>query len=92
MMRAREDSDEIQLRTLYDGADLPKLLHERVLVEDGKIVGHAGIRMVPEAVLTLGKGHPAAKNALAEIVPRGTIGVVERHGLQADIRPRRTED
>ena len=60
-MRAREDSDEIQLRALYDGADLPKLLHERVLVEDGKIVGHAGIRMVPEVVLTLGKGHPAAR-------------------------------
>jgi hypothetical protein len=60
MIRARQDSDDAELRTLYDG-DVPKLIYERVLVEDGRIVGHAGIRMVPEVVLALAKGHPAAK-------------------------------
>jgi len=60
MIRAREDSDAEELRMLYDGY-VPKLLYERVLVEDGKVVGYAGIRMVPEAVLMLANGHPAAK-------------------------------
>ena len=60
MIRPRQESDDAELRALYDG-DVPKLLYERVLVEDGKIVGHAGIRMVPEVVLALSKGHPAAK-------------------------------
>jgi hypothetical protein len=60
MIRARQDSDDAELRALYDG-DVPKLIYERVLVEDGRIVGHAGIRMVPEVVLALAKGHPAAK-------------------------------
>lgn len=59
-MRERKDSDDEELQTLYSG-DVPNLIFERVLVEDGKIVGHAGIRMVPEAVLVLGKGHPAAR-------------------------------
>lgn len=62
MMRERQDADEDELRALYDG-DVPKLLYERVLVEDGRIVGHAGVRMVPEAVLALAKGHPAARMA-----------------------------
>lgn len=60
MMREREDSDEVELRAMYSG-DVPKLIYERVLVEDGRIVGHAGIRMVPEAVIVLAKGHPAAR-------------------------------
>ena len=60
MIRARQDSDDAELRALYDGP-VPALIYERVLVEDGKIVGHAGIRMVPEVVLALAKGHPAAK-------------------------------
>ncbi len=60
MMRPRQDSDSAELAALYDG-HVPHLLYERVLVEDGKIVGHAGIRMVPEACLTLVKAHPAAK-------------------------------
>lgn len=60
MIRARRVSDDAALETLYDG-DVPKLLHERVLVEDGRVVGHAGVRMVPEAVLVLAKGHPAAR-------------------------------
>jgi hypothetical protein len=37
------------------------LSYEWVLVEDGRIVGHGGFRMVPEAVLVLAKGHPAAR-------------------------------
>jgi len=61
MIRERQDSDEVELRALYDGVDVPKLIYERVLVEDGRIVGHAGVRMVPEAVLVLANGHPAAK-------------------------------
>ena len=60
MIRARQDSDDAELRALYDGP-VPALIYERVLVEDGRIVGHAGIRMVPEVVLALAKGHPAAK-------------------------------
>jgi len=60
MMRERQDSDEVELAALYDG-NIPKLIYERVLVEDGRIVGLAGIRMVPEAVLVLAKGHPAAR-------------------------------
>ena len=60
MIRARQDSDEAELEALYTGA-VPKLLYERVLVEDGKIVGYGGIRMVPEVVLVLAKGHPAAR-------------------------------
>lgn len=60
MIRGREDSDDVSINALYDG-DAPKLIHERVLVEDGRIVGHAGIRMVPEAVIVLAKGHPAAR-------------------------------
>jgi hypothetical protein len=61
MIRARQDSDDAEIRALYTGEEVPKLIYERVIVEDGKIVGHAGIRMVPEACLTLAKGHPAAK-------------------------------
>jgi hypothetical protein len=60
MIRPRQDSDEEELRAMYHG-DVPKLLYERVLIEDGRIVGYGGIRMVPEAVLVLAKGHPAAK-------------------------------
>ena len=60
MIRERQDSDDAELRALYDG-DVPKILYERVLVEDGRIVGYAGIRMAPEAVLVLANGHPAAK-------------------------------
>jgi hypothetical protein len=60
MIRARQASDEDELRRLYT-EDVPKLLYERVLFEDGRIVGFAGIRMVPEAVVILAKGHPAAK-------------------------------
>ena len=44
-----------------DSWDVPKLLYERVLVEDGRIVGHAGVRMVPETCLVLAKAHPAAR-------------------------------
>lgn len=60
MIRERQDSDEEALRALYDG-DVPELLYERILEEDGRVVGHAGVRMVPEAVLALVKGHPAAR-------------------------------
>ena len=60
MIRARRDSDAEELAALYHG-DVPKLLYERVLVEDGRIVGHAGLRMTPETVLVLAKGHPAAR-------------------------------
>lgn len=60
MMRERQDSDDEALAELYDG-DVPKLFYERVLVEDGKVVGHAGVRMVPEMCLALAKGHPAAR-------------------------------
>ena len=61
MIRERQESDTAELAALYDGEEVPKLLYERVLVEDGRIVGHAGVRMVPEATLQLAKGHPAAK-------------------------------
>ena len=60
MMRQRQDSDTAEIQALYTGS-VPKLAHEWVLVEDGKIVGHGGFRMVPEAVLTLAKAHPAAR-------------------------------
>ena len=60
MMRERQNSDDAELKRMYDG-DVPQLLYERVLVQDGIIVGHAGIRMVPEAVLVLSEGHPAAR-------------------------------
>lgn len=61
MIRERQDSDAAEIEALYS-CDVPKhLVYERVLVEDGRIVGHAGIRMVPEAVLVIAKGHPAAK-------------------------------
>jgi hypothetical protein len=61
MIRARLDSDDAELKAMYTDGDVPKLIYERVLVEDGRIVGHAGIRMVPEAVMVLAKGHPAAR-------------------------------
>lgn len=61
MIRPRQDSDAGELAALYDGMEVPQFIYERVLVEDGRIVGHAGIRMVPEASLALAKGHPAAK-------------------------------
>ena len=61
MMRPRQDSDTAEIAALYTDGEAPKLIFERVLVEDGKIVGHAGIRMVPEACLALAKGHPAAR-------------------------------
>ena len=60
MIRARQDSDDSELTALYDGP-VPKLIYERVLVQDGRIVGHAGVRMVPEVCMTLAEGHPAAK-------------------------------
>lgn len=60
MIRERQESDDAELKALYDG-DVPKLKYEWVLEEDGKIVGYGGFRMVPEAVLFLANGHPAAK-------------------------------
>jgi hypothetical protein len=60
MIRERQDSDAAELQQLYTG-NVPKLAYELVLVEDGRIVGHGGFRMVPEAVLMLAKGHPAAR-------------------------------
>ncbi len=60
MIREKQDSDDAELMAMYDG-DVPKFLYERVLVEDGRIVGHAGVRMVPEVCLSLAKGHPAAR-------------------------------
>jgi hypothetical protein len=60
MMRPREESDTSELELMYNGC-IPKLVYERVIVEDGKIVGHAGMRMVPEVVLRLTEGHPAAR-------------------------------
>ena len=60
MIRARQDSDTAELEALYHG-DVPKLPYEWVLVEDGRIMGYGGFRMVPEAVLVLAKGHPAAR-------------------------------
>ncbi len=60
MIRARQDSDAAEISALYHG-EVPKLLYEWVLVEDGKIVGHGGFRMVPEACLMLSDGHPAAR-------------------------------
>ena len=59
-MRPRQESDDAELALLYNGR-IPKLCYERVIVEDGKIVGHAGMRMVPEVVLQLSDGHPAAR-------------------------------
>lgn len=59
-VRPVEKEDAKQLEILYAGP-VPALNYERVLVEDGKIVGHAGVRMVPECVLALAKGHPAAR-------------------------------
>jgi hypothetical protein len=60
MIREKQDSDAAEIAALYTG-EVPKLIYERVLVEDGRIVGHAGIRMVPEVTLVLAKGHPAAR-------------------------------
>ena len=61
MIRERQNSDNAELQALYTDGKVPKLLYERVLVEDGRIVGHAGVRMVPEACIVLAKGHPAAR-------------------------------
>ena len=60
-VRPVKEDDAAELRLLYDGRDVPKLSSEWVLVEDGRIVGYGGFRMVPEAVLILAKGHPAAR-------------------------------
>lgn len=81
MMRERHDSDEIELKRLYDG-DVPKLLYERVLVEDGRIVGHAGIRMVPEAVLVLAEGHPAARMNWLRQMQAGLLDWVNETGAK----------
>lgn len=61
-----EDLDEV--RRLYadsdhqDGwPDFGDMADAQVVVEDGKIVAVAAARMVPELVLILGKGHPAAR-------------------------------
>ena len=61
MIRQRQDSDTAELIALYTEGKVPQLDHEWVLVEDGRIVGHGGFRMVPEACLMLAEGHPAAK-------------------------------
>jgi hypothetical protein len=60
VIRNRQVSDEAELLKMYDGS-VPTLTYERVMVEDGQIVAHAGIRMVPEAVLVMKPGHPAAR-------------------------------
>lgn len=47
---------------LQDGwPDFSQMVDARVVVEDGKIVAVAAARMVPEMILILGKGHPAAR-------------------------------
>ncbi len=61
MIRAKQDSDDEEIARLYTDGVPKHLVYERVLVEDGRIVGHAGVRMVPETVLALAKGHPAAR-------------------------------
>lgn len=81
MIRERQDSDDAELQRLYDG-DVPKLLYQRVLVEDGRIIGHAGIRMVPEAVLVLAKGHPAARMRWLRVLQSQLLQYVNETGYK----------
>lgn len=81
MIRERQDSDEVELERLYDGS-VPRLLYERVLTEDGRIVGHAGVRMVPEAVLVLAKGHPAARMNWLRQLQAELLGYVNETGYK----------
>lgn len=79
MMRTRQDSDEAELAALYDG-EIPRLFCECVLVEDGRIVGHGGVRMVPEVVLALAKGHPAAKLHRLRVLQQALLGWLNETG------------
>jgi hypothetical protein len=66
-----ETRDVAELRTLYDEGAVqdgwldwlgPDVLEPYVLVdEDGALLGAMAARLVPEFVLVLGKGHPAAR-------------------------------
>lgn len=79
MIRPRQDSDDVELERLYDG-DVPKLLYERVLVEDGRIVGHAGTRMVPEVCMMLAEGHPAARMRWLRVLQEQLLRYVNETG------------
>lgn len=62
------ESDIEAVRAMYSESKLQdgwpnfaEMVEARVVEEDGKIVAVAAARMVPEMILILGKGHPAAR-------------------------------
>jgi hypothetical protein len=52
------------------------------MVEDGQIVAHAGIRMVPEAVLVIAPGHPAARMRRLRILQGELLRYVNETGFK----------
>lgn len=68
MMRPLQESDMDEVRRLYEESehkdgwpDFAEMADTRVIVEDGRIVAVGAVRFVPELILILGKGHPAAR-------------------------------
>jgi hypothetical protein len=82
MIRAKQDSDDAEIAALYTDGDVPKLMYERVLVEDGRIVGHAGIRMVPEVCMALAKSHPAARMRRLRVLQAALLGWMHDTGYK----------
>ena len=92
MMRPLEDSDIPEVRRLYadsdhqDGwPDFGYMEDAQVVVEDGKIVAVAAARMVPEMILILGKGHPAARLYWLKLLHGRMLEFLRERGLKRAI-------
>lgn len=92
MMRSLEEKDMPEVRRLYDESELQdgwpdfaEMVDARVVVEDGTIVAVAAARMVPEMVLILGKGHPAARLYWLKLLYGRMLEFLQEKGLKRAI-------
>lgn len=92
MIRPLTKDDLEEVRRLYDASehrdgwpDFDEMAEAQVVVEDGSIVAVAGARMVPELVLILGKGHPAARLYWLKLLYGRMLEFLKERGLKRSI-------
>lgn len=92
MMRPLTKDDMEAVRLLYDESklqdgwpDFAEMVEAQVIVEDGKIVAVAAARMVPEMILILGKGHPAARLYWLKLLYGKMLEFLQERGLKRAI-------
>lgn len=92
MIRSLTKDDIEEVRLLYNQSELQdgwpdfeEMVEAQVIVENGKIVAVAAARMVPEMVLILGKGHPAARLYWLKLLYGRMLEFLRERGLKRAI-------